>query len=45
MKKPWLQDVRWLFFDMGSTLIDERAVWDRRIRDTLALPGQRARDL
>lgn len=28
--------VRWLFFDVGSTLVDETAAYDRRIREMIA---------
>lgn len=28
--------VRWLFFDVGSTLVDETAAYDHRIRDMIA---------
>ncbi len=28
--------VKWLFFDMGSTLVDEREVYDHRLRDMIA---------
>jgi len=27
-----MNDVRWLFFDLGNTLINEAAAWDRRLR-------------
>ncbi len=28
-----MKDVRWIFFDIGSTLVDESAVYDNRIRE------------
>lgn len=28
--------IRWLFFDVGSTLVDESAAYDRRIREMIA---------
>ncbi len=33
MKK--FSNTRWLFFDIGSTLVDERAAYDQRIRDMI----------
>ncbi len=29
-----MKDIRWLFFDMGGTIIDETAAWDDRIHRT-----------
>ncbi len=34
-----MHQVRWLFFDVGSTLIDESAAYDRRIREMIAGTG------
>ncbi|MBQ2954081.1 MAG: HAD-IIIA family hydrolase [Clostridia bacterium] len=31
--------LRWLFFDVGSTLVDESAAYDRRIREMIAGTG------
>ena len=31
--------IRWVFFDMGATLIDETQAWRHRIRDMLAAEG------
>lgn len=31
-----LQNIKWIFFDMGSTLIDETAAMDHRIREVIA---------
>ncbi|MBR3764546.1 MAG: HAD family hydrolase [Clostridia bacterium] len=31
-----LGNIRWLFFDVGSTLVDESAAYDRRIREMIA---------
>ena len=33
--------IRWLFFDMGSTLSDETKAWEARFRAQLALPEAR----
>jgi hypothetical protein len=27
-----MQDARWLFFDLGNTLISEETAWERRIQ-------------
>ena len=32
----WTKNIQWLFFDIGSTLIDEEAAYDHRIRDMIA---------
>ena len=29
-------DIQWIFFDIGSTLVDETKAYDRRARDMLA---------
>lgn len=34
-----LQNARWLFFDMGSTLIDESACWRCRVEETVSGSG------
>jgi hypothetical protein len=42
--KPTMQDVRWLFFDLGNTLVSEEAATECRIRrlvDALARYGRR----
>lgn len=31
--------IKWLFFDIGSTLVDESRAYDRRIRETIAGSG------
>lgn len=31
-----MKQVRWLFFDIGSTLVDETAAYDHRIREMIA---------
>lgn len=31
-----MKNVRWLFFDVGSTLVDETAAYDRRVREMIA---------
>lgn len=31
-----MQDIEWLFFDMGGTFVDESAAWEDRIRHTVA---------
>lgn len=31
-----MKDVQWLFFDVGSTLVDETAAYDHRIREMIA---------
>ena len=31
--------VKWLFFDVGSTIVDETLVWDIRIKETVAQKG------
>ena len=31
--------IKWLFFDFGSTLVDESRAYDRRIRETIAGSG------
>lgn len=31
-----MKNVRWLFFDVGSTLVDETAAYDHRIREMIA---------
>ena len=31
-----LGNIRWIFFDVGSTLVDESAAYDRRIREMIA---------
>lgn len=30
------QGIRWVFFDIGSTLVDERLAYAHRIRDMIA---------
>lgn len=27
------EEVKWLFFDVGSTLVDERLAYERRVRE------------
>lgn len=34
-----LYKVKWLFFDVGSTIIDETLSWNRRIKETVAQKG------
>lgn len=29
------QKVKWIFFDVGTTLVDETEAYDHRIRDTI----------
>lgn len=31
-----LNDIKWLFFDVGSTLVDETECYNHRIRDAIA---------
>ena len=31
-----MRNVKWIFFDMGSTLIDESAAMEHRIREVIA---------
>lgn len=31
-----LRKAKWLFFDVGSTIVDEALAWDSRIRETVA---------
>ncbi len=38
-KSSPLEGVRWVFFDIGSTLVDESRAYDRRIRETVAGSG------
>ena len=33
------EGIRWLFFDVGSTLVDESRAYDRRIRETITGSG------
>ncbi len=34
-----IKEIKWLFFDMGGTIIDETAAWDDRIRRTCEKHG------
>lgn len=34
-----IRNIKWLFFDIGSTLVDESAAYARRIRETIAGSG------
>ena len=34
-----MEGIKWLFFDMGSTLIDERIPYEYRLRKIAALSG------
>ena len=31
-----MERVRWVFFDIGSTLVDERIAYDRRVREMIS---------
>lgn len=31
-----MQNIKWIFFDVGSTLMDETAAYDRRVREMIA---------
>ena len=35
-----LEDVQWLFLDVGSTLVDERAAYEHRLRDIACAAGR-----
>ena len=30
-------EIKWLFFDVGGTLVDEKEAFRRRIRETIAI--------
>ena len=34
-----MKDVTWIFFDVGSTLVDETEAWNHRVRDMIAGTG------
>lgn len=36
---PKLDEIRWLFFDVGSTLVDESKVYEGRMRKAAELAG------
>ena len=40
-KGPMLNEIKWIFFDVGSTLIDEHLVYEHILRDIAELGNKK----